>query len=94
MWELSEHPTIERVLAAAKLRADEPFPILPRLKQFTTGDKGVTLLLPWDPDYVDGASGDSAPLNYQPAWARGPSRFVLEDRTWKHISAPGSTNAG
>jgi 8-oxo-dGTP pyrophosphatase MutT (NUDIX family) len=94
MVELAEHPTVDRVLAAAKLRADEPFPILPRLKQFATGDKGVTLLLPWDPEYVEGGSGDSAPLNYQPAWARGPSRFVLEDRTWKHIHAPGSTNAG
>ena len=94
MWELAEHPTIERVLAAAKLRSDEPFPILPRMKPFATGDKGVTLLLPWDPEYVEGGSGDSAPLNYQPAWARGPSRFVLEDRTWKHLHAPGSTTAG
>ncbi len=94
MWELAEHPTIERVLAASKLRAEEPHPILPRLRTMQPGDTGPTLLMPWDPEYVDGGTGDSAPLTYTPAWARGPSRFVLEDRTWKHASAPGSTNAG
>lgn len=94
MWELAEHPTIERVLAASKLRAEEPHPIMPRLRTLKPGDPGPTLLLPWDPEYLDDGTGDSAPLNYQPAWARGPSRFVLEDRTWKHISAPGSTTAG
>jgi 8-oxo-dGTP pyrophosphatase MutT (NUDIX family) len=94
MWELAEHPTIERVLAASKLRAEEPHPILPRLRTMAPGDTGPTLLMPWDPEYVDGGTGDSAPLTYTPAWARGPSRFVLEDRTWKHVSAPGSTSAG
>ena len=39
-------------------------------------------------------TGESTPLTYQPAWARGPSRFVLEDNAWKHIAAPGSTTAG
>ena len=94
MWELAEHPTIERVLAASRLRAEEPHPILPRLRAMQPGDAGPILLMPWDPEYVDVGTGDSAPLTYTPAWARGPSRFVLEDRTWKHVNAPGSTSAG
>ncbi len=94
MWELAEHSSVERVLAASMLRAEQPHPIMPRLRTVQPGDRLPTLLLPWDPEYVDGGTGDSAPLNYLPAWARGPSRFVLEDRTWKHISAPGSTTAG
>lgn len=91
LWELAEHSTIERVLAAGRMRAEEPHPIMPRLCPMPTGP---CLLLPWDPEYIEGGTGDSAPLAYQPAWARGPSRFVLEDRTWKHIDAPGSTTAG
>ena len=94
LWELSEHPSIERVLAAATMRAEEPHPIMPRLREMKPGDTGPTLLLPWDPEYVQVGTGDSAPLTYTPAWARGPSRFVLEDRTWKHVSAPDSTIAG
>jgi 8-oxo-dGTP pyrophosphatase MutT (NUDIX family) len=94
MWELAEHASIDSVLAAAKQRAEEPFPILPRLRTMAPGETGPTLLLPWDPEYVEGGTGDSAPLNYQPAWARGPSRFVMEDRSWKHVRAPGSTTAG
>jgi hypothetical protein len=38
--------------------------------------------------------GESHPFTYLPAWAIGPSRFVLEDRTWKHVPVPGSTRAG
>lgn len=94
MWELAEHPTVERVLSAAKLRAEEPHPIMPRIRTMRPGDTGPTLLLPWDPEYIEVGTGDSTPLTYAPAWARGPSRFVLEDRTWKHVNAPGSTTAG
>jgi 8-oxo-dGTP pyrophosphatase MutT (NUDIX family) len=88
--ELAGYPTIEAALAAGHQRATEPFPILPRLRTMAPGD-GPTLLLPWDPEYTETGTGDSAPLNYRPAWASGPSRFVLEDRTWKHVAAPGST---
>ena len=52
------------------------------------------LLLPWDPDYSAArATGEAAPLTYHPTWATGPSRFVMEDRAWKHVNAPGSTPA-
>ena len=94
MWELAEYKTIEEVLAAGHLRASEPHPIMPRIRMMDAVDKGPTLLLPWDPEYTLTGTGDSAPLTYTPAWARGPSRFVLEDRTWKHVDAPGSTSAG
>jgi len=91
-WELAELPTIEAVIAEGRARADEPHPILPRLALAAGGPP--CLLLPWDPAYVDGGTGDGAPLAYQPRWARGPSRFLMEDRAGKHIGAPGSTSAG
>lgn len=86
-WELAHLTTIEEVMAAARARMDEPHPIMPRLKP---GD-APCLLLPWDPEYTDAGTGDATPLTYTPSWAIGPSRFVMEDRTWKHVSAPGST---
>lgn len=90
LWELASYRSIPEVLAAGRARADEPHPILPR----RLPGEPPCLLLPWDPEYVTGGAGDAAPLTYTPSWARGPSRFVLEDRAWKHIAAPGSTTAG
>ncbi|HLL22112.1 MAG TPA: NUDIX domain-containing protein [Kofleriaceae bacterium] len=91
-WELAEHDTIDQVLAAAATRAEEPHPIMPRLRMAAPGEKPC-LLLPWDPEYTTHATGDSTPFAYTPAWARGPSRFVMEGRAWKHVAAPGSTTA-
>ncbi len=88
MHELLALGSVAEVLAAAKVRAEEPHPILPRLRTMEPGEKGPTLLLPWDPDYAQLGTGESAPLTYAPSWASGPSRFVLDDRTWKHINAP------
>lgn len=83
LWELSAFSSVDDVLAAAKARADEPHPILPR----RLGDvMPPVLLLPWDSQYVDGGVGDSAPLTYQPAWAVGPSRFVRDGNAWKHVA--------
>jgi hypothetical protein len=82
MWELSEHATLEAVFAAARVRAEEPHPIMPRL---APTDTGPCLLLPWDPDYTVTGTGDSAPLTYRPRWAKGPSRFILRDNAWQHV---------
>jgi 8-oxo-dGTP pyrophosphatase MutT (NUDIX family) len=90
LWELAAHATIEDVLAAGRARASEPHPIMPRLAPA----ERPLLLLPWDPEYTVTGTGDSAPLAYKPRWAIGPSRFVMEDRAWKHVAAPGSTSAG
>ncbi len=92
-WELAQLATIADVLAIGRARAEEPHPIMPRLRTLDPGDPPC-LLLPWDPEYTVNGTGDGTPLTYQPSWACGPSRFVLEDRTWKHIAAPGSTIAG
>ena len=92
-WELAEWSTIDDVIAAGRAREEEPHPILPRLREMATGELPC-LLLPWDPEYAEGGTGDSAPMAYRPRWARGPSRFVLEDQAWKHVDAPGSTTAG
>ena len=93
LWELSQHATIEDVLAAGRARSEEPHPIMPRLGAMAAGTPPC-LLLPWDPEYVDRGTGDATPLTYQPKWAIGPSRFTLEGRTWKHVAAAGSTTAG
>jgi len=92
-WELAPHETIEQVLAAGHARAAEPHPIMPRLRTMVAGEPPC-LLLPWDPDYTEHATGEGTPLTYRPQWASGPSRFVMEDKAWKHIAAPGSTTAG
>lgn len=96
LWELAQHATLDAVLAAGRARADEPHPIMPRLRAGASGEP-VCLLLPWDPEYTETGTGDSAPLTYRPSWAVGPSRFVLEDvenKTWTYVDAPGSTTAG
>jgi 8-oxo-dGTP pyrophosphatase MutT (NUDIX family) len=92
-WELAQLGTIEEVLAAGRARGDEPHPIMPRLRALDPGDPPC-LLLPWDPEYTEVGTGDATPLTYRPSWAVGPSRFILEDRTWKHLAAPGSPTAG
>jgi 8-oxo-dGTP pyrophosphatase MutT (NUDIX family) len=94
-WELAEHHTIAAVLAAARARAEEPHAILPRAAP--AGDRTAPavdrpcLLLPWDAEYTTKGTGDAAPMLQRPRWARGPSRFVLEDSWWKHVEGPGST---
>ena len=90
-WELARHLTVSAVFAAARRRAGELHPILPRLAM--RGDSRC-LLLPWDSEYETAGQGESKPFTYQPTWATGPSRFILEDLTWKHVAAPGSTSAG
>lgn len=92
-WELARYATIAEVLAAGARRAEESHPIMPRLR-VAGANPAPTLLLPWDPEYRDLGTGESAPMTYTPAWAIGPSRFVRENDTWKHVAAPGSTIAG
>lgn len=81
---------VTAVVADARSRAGHRHPILPRMFQLAAG---FALLLPWDPDYhrATGAAHAMAPDH---PLARGPSRFVLEDGTWKNVSAPDSTTAG
>jgi 8-oxo-dGTP pyrophosphatase MutT (NUDIX family) len=83
-WELAQHGAIADVLAAARARAEEPHPIMPRA---APSDRGPCLLLPWDPDYTVTGTGEATPLTYRPRWAVGPSRFYLEAKTWKHVEA-------
>jgi 8-oxo-dGTP pyrophosphatase MutT (NUDIX family) len=95
-WELAEHRNIADVLAAARARAGEPHPILPRWASSDPSGEAVArpcLLLPWDPEYTTRGTGDAEPMLLRPRWACGPSRFVLEDFRWKHIEGPGSTSA-
>ena len=84
-WELAELGSIEQGASPRVACADqsEPHPIMPRM---APGASGVELLLPWDPDYVARGTGDATPLTYQPSWARGPSRFVMEAGAWIHVT--------
>jgi 8-oxo-dGTP pyrophosphatase MutT (NUDIX family) len=88
-WELAQCATIEAVLAAGRARAEQPHPIMPRLAP----GEAPCLLLPWDPEYTTRGTGEATPLTYRAAWAHGPSRFVLEDRRWKHVEAPTAPGA-
>jgi hypothetical protein len=65
--------------------------VLPRL---APGPGVPALLLPWDPEYGSAGTGDAAPIPTDHPLAEGPSRFILEDRAWRHVHAPGSTTAG
>jgi 8-oxo-dGTP pyrophosphatase MutT (NUDIX family) len=78
------------LVAEAARRARHPEPILPRFAADPAG--GFSLLLPWDPDYAAGP-GETFPWPADHPLAGGPSRFVLEDGTWKNV-APPSTRAG
>lgn len=89
-WELAELATLDDVLAAGHARASEPHPIMPRV---APGERPC-LLLPWDPEYDTRGVGEASPLTFRPSWARGPSRFVLEGKTWLHVDAPSSTPPG
>ena len=88
--ELSGSRTTAEVLALAAARARHPHPIVPRL---APSGGGFALLLPWDPEYLSAGTGDAVPIDADHPLAIGPSRFILEDRTWKNIDAPGSTTA-
>jgi 8-oxo-dGTP pyrophosphatase MutT (NUDIX family) len=70
---------------AADARGAAPHPIMPRMCPLPTG---FALLLPWDPDYATRGTGDTAPMPADHPLARGPSRFILEDATWKNVHAP------
>lgn len=93
-WELSQLATVDDVFDAARVRSEEPHPILPRLATMKPGD-GPTLLLPWDADYTVTGTGEAAPMTYRASWMVGPSRFIREQETkaWRHVDAPGSTPA-
>ncbi|MEZ4365150.1 MAG: NUDIX domain-containing protein [Kofleriaceae bacterium] len=100
LWELMALPTVDDVLAAARARAGVIAPILPRvaaaiaapavaLASAPVAVPAACLLLPWDPDYLQGGLGDALPLpTPPPPWAVGKSRFVLTDGAWHHEVAP------
>jgi 8-oxo-dGTP pyrophosphatase MutT (NUDIX family) len=89
--ELRERATIDDVLALCARRAAHPHPVMPRL---APQPAGFALLLPWDPEYTSAGTGDLHPMPADHPLAEGPSRFVMEDRAWRHTHAPGSTTAG
>jgi recombination protein RecT len=79
---LAAAPTIDDVLAICARRAKSPHPVMPRLAQLPVG---FALLLPWDPDYETTGEGDAAPMPAGHPLAEGPSRFVMEGKSWKHL---------
>lgn len=82
---------LDALVALCAERAAVPHAILPRA---CTDADGLVLLLPWDPDYLSRGQGDALAMAADHLLATGPSRFRLEDSTWKHVHAPGSAPAG
>lgn len=81
---------LDALLASCARRAEHSHAILPRMAPLGTS---FALLLPWDPDYERTGTGDALPMPAGHPLAVGPSRFVLEDSTWKHLYAPSSPSA-
>ena len=78
---------ITGVMADAGRRAHNRHAILPRVAPAATG---FSLLLPWDPEYLSHGQGEHVEVPTDNPFATGPSRFILEDKTWKNVYAPGS----
>ena len=91
-WELrpAAENGLDALMDAAREREAHRHAIIPRL--LPTGSP-VTLLLPWDPEYQSAGAGEALAMPENHPLATGPSRFVLEDMTWKHIAAPTSPSA-
>jgi 8-oxo-dGTP pyrophosphatase MutT (NUDIX family) len=95
LWEMRDAAARgwDALVADAAARAAAPHPILPRMTPVPGGPGGFALLLPWDPDYERAGTGDARPIADGHPLAIGPSRFILEDGTWKNVAAP-SPSAG
>lgn len=76
---------LDALILLADERARHPHAVLPRGASI---DNVATMLLPWDPDYATLGRGEALPIPSDHPLAVGPSRFVLEDKSWNHISAP------
>ncbi len=79
------------VFADADARAGHKHALMPRMCPL---DAGFALLLPWDPDYETRGTGDLLRMPKDHPLAVGPSRFILEDTTWKNLHAPDSPAEG
>jgi len=92
LWDLREPAACgwEALVAAAAARAQAPYPIMPRMAPLPAG---FALLLPWDPDYQRTGTGDARPMPSGHPLAIGPSRFILEDGTWKNVAPPSAPPA-
>jgi len=82
---------LDALHALCRERAAAPHAILPRASM---DPAGLVLLLPWDPDYETRGQGAGLAIPPDHLLASGPSRFVLEGTTWKHVSSPPSARAG
>jgi hypothetical protein len=88
------HPILPRLAPTSTVEVPLGASPVPRTNAAAPGAGPKCLLLPWDRDYLTLGNGEAAELTPLPFWAVGPSRFVLEDRAWRHRDAPGlSTEA-
>ncbi len=84
LYEMLSFVSVADVVTAALHRALAPASILPRS---AAHPRGLCLLLPWDPQYILDGQGDALPMDPVPAWATGPTRFVLDGTTWRYQHA-------
>lgn len=83
LTELAALPDLPSAVAAAARRRQATGAITPRFLQV---DGKITLLLPWDREYLSGA-GEGAPLAAEHPFAGGMSRFVLDGMVWRLATA-------
>ncbi len=77
---------IAGMLAFARKGQAHAHAILPRA---CASAEGLTLLMPWDAEYLSAGNGASLPMAADHPLAWGPSRFVLQaGGGWKHIAGP------
>lgn len=81
---------IDALVDSAGARAEHPHAIMPRVAPMGAS---FALLLPWDAEYLSAGTGEALAMPADHPLAVGASRFVFEDHTWKHISAPASPTA-
>lgn len=60
-------------------------PIVPRFALVPDTPLGFALLLPWDPEYDSLGQGEAVPMPGGHPLATGPSRFVLDEGTWRNV---------
>lgn len=84
LYEMQHFASVAEIVAAAQQRAGFAATILPRA---ASHPQGLCLLLPWDPAYLSAGQGDALAIEPLPAWADGPTRFILDGHAWRYQHA-------
>jgi 8-oxo-dGTP pyrophosphatase MutT (NUDIX family) len=76
--EMSRAGDLAGVIAASGVRQRSKRPMCPRI---SSSDAGISIVLPWDPDYVQ-TEGEGEPVPADDVLAGPPSRFLWNGSAW------------